>query len=69
MWCLPEGKGGGERGTKGKGGRMVAGGDFTLGGEHIMRYGNEIQNCTLETCMVSLTNVAQKNSVKKRVRK
>ena len=46
---------------------MVAERDLTLGGEHTMWYADDtLQNCTLETCMVLLTNVTPINSIFKK---
>ena len=41
--------------------------DLTLGGEHMMQYSDdELWNCTLETCMVLLTNVTPINLIRKK---
>ena len=40
-------------------------GDLTLGGEHTMKYTNDVlQNCTPETCIILLTDVTPMNSIK-----
>ena len=45
---------------------MVAKGDLTLGGEHTMQYTDDVfQNCTLETCIILLTNVTSINVILK----
>ena len=39
--------------------------DLTLGGEYMMHYTDDVLlSCTLETCMVLLTNVTPINSIK-----
>ena len=39
--------------------------DLTSGGEHMMRYAdNMLQSCTPETCMLLLINVTPINSIK-----
>ena len=44
--------------------------DLTLGGECTRQYADDVlQCCTLETCMVLLTNVTPINSIKKRTTK
>ena len=44
--------------------------DLTLGGEHTMQCADDVLlSCTLETCMVLLTNVTPINSIKKRTTK
>ena len=46
---------------------MVMEGNLTWGGEHTTRYTVEVlQNCTLETYIILLTNVIPINSVKKK---
>ena len=46
-------------------GKMVTEGDFTLGGEHTIQYTDDVlQNCTLETYIILLTNVTPVYSMK-----
>ena len=41
-------------------------GNLTLDGEHTIQYtGDVLQNCTLETYILLLTNVTPVNSIKK----
>ena len=44
---------------------MVTEGDLTWGGEHTIQYTDGVlQNCTLETYIILLTNVIPINSIK-----
>ena len=44
---------------------MVMEGDLILGGKHIIQYtDNVLENCTLETYIILLTNVTLTNSIK-----
>ena len=49
---------------------MVVERDLTLGGKSMMQYANYVlQNCTLKTSMVLLSNVTPINSFKKGTKK
>ena len=49
---------------------MVMEGDLTCGGEHTIQYTDDVlQNCTLETCTILLTNVTSINSIKNKKKK
>ena len=50
----------------GKGGKMRMERDFVLGNGRTMQCADDVLlSCTLETCMVLLTNVAPINSIKR----
>ena len=50
----------------GKGGQMETERDFAWGERHIILCADDVLlSCTLETCMVLLTNVAPINSIKR----
>ena len=58
-------KGGQGSGKRAKRGYVVAERDLTLGGEHATWPADDgLQSCTLETHMVSLTNVTPIHSIK-----
>ena len=49
-----------------RGQMYVMEGEQTLGNEHTMQYTDDVlENCTLETCIMLLTNVTPMNLIKK----
>ena len=65
VWWLLEGKRVGRKGKRAKGWQKVTGRDLTLGNESTMQGADDVVlSCTLETCMVLLTNVTPINPIK-----
>ena len=63
---VTRGKGGKRRQKRVKGVKYMVTGDFTLGVEYTMQHTDDVlQNCTLETYIIILTNVTLINLIKK----
>ena len=64
VWWLPEGRCGVR---KGEGGKTYGDGRSDFGWRATMQYSDDVsQNCTLETCIILLTNVTPINLIKEK---